>query len=170
MPRKLATPTKFDRAALAERVKVLFFAGNTLADACEMAGAPYEAIKKQSQREQWTEQRQEAEGLALRKSRLVPSVSRVAFDRAKTGRQTRNLLAKTAFRGARALYQETKANPLLPVEQASAFKQFTEAAAKIDGTWESTEGNKFAVSLSLNSIVQGGGIKVVPPGVEVVEG
>lgn len=172
MPKKRsgARKTNVEREAEKQAVKTLYYAGQSLLDAAEAVGVSHDAARQWAVRDGWTKEIQAAKSLVQSRSQAVAPATRIAFDRAKTGKMTRNLLSKAAFRMAREVAHQAKANPLSMFEDnASNFKQLTEAAAKIDGSWEDSSANRFAVSLNLNAIVQSGAIREIPPGAVIEE-
>lgn len=174
MPRKLAAPTRLsaaDRERLKERLKTLIYAGHNVRSASEMCGMEESTAQKWATRYGWRKEIKQVKALAPKSSEGVPTAANILFDLTQTNRQSRAALAQianlTVMRKLKAV-TEDEGHPGLLITDASDFAAVTKATAQIAGDWEDASANRFAVSLHLNQLVQGGQIKEIPPGVTVV--
>ena len=163
---KIIPKTKQEREAEKQRVKTLYCAGHSITDSARAVGVKQQTAFKWQQREGWKQEISQAKALVQSPSNFVHLDKNIAFDRAKTGKETRDLLSQASLRNARYMLEQPEE---MIFAGAAQFKAHVEAAAKIAGTWEDASANRFAIDLHINTLVSSGQIQEVPEGVQIVE-
>ena len=155
------TRTKPDRLQDRERAKLLIFQGHSTRDAAAMLGINENTLRGWSAEGRWQEEIKQLKELALRvverspvSRQQIPTapVQHVAFDLARTNRQTRSLLAKTANRTAKHVAKVAKEAPDAIFSNASDFASLTKASAMIDGSWDEENGSKLAIAINIGQM------------------
>jgi hypothetical protein len=143
--------TKLDRLKEKEDVKLLVFAGHSLADAARMRGVDLSAVKYWSAEGKWAEELKRIQSLAKANSPELTGPANVAFDLALTNRQSRAALAQIANMTAMKTLETVTEKPgSIAVEDASDFLTLVKATAQVAGDWQDQpQGNKYAISINL---------------------
>ena len=156
--------TKHDVQRQREDVKLLVFAGgHGVREAARIVGVNEDTACKWSAEGQWGEQIKRIKDLVSSGEASVSTAEKVAFDLAKTNKESRAALAQIAnlsvTRKLKKLAESDDA-PGIVIEDASDFAAITKATAQIAGDWDSTtDGQKFAVSINIGEMVRDGRIR-----------
>lgn len=164
-----------------EDTRILVYQGYSVREAARLVGISEATALAWSAKENWLADVQRIRALA--QSQIQPreeptmqnhqqqshsgTAQSVAYDLAKTNRETRSLLARGIHKAARHI-----ADGMMPEEMINAgpqVKAIVSSAKEIDGTWQDSSASKFAVSLQINQMVQGGLVQDIPEGAICIE-
>ena len=148
--------TKQDREAEKQRVKTLYYSGQTLSEAARAVGVTSEVARQWASRHGWTKEIQGVKQLVQSSSHPVTPDLNIAFDLAETNKKSRAALAQIAnLSVTRKLKKlaETEDAPGIIIEDASDFAAITKATAQIAGDWEDQgQGNKLAIAINIGQM------------------
>ena len=168
--KKRAVKTRMDKEREKEDVKLLVFAGYGVREAARQVGVNEDTACQWSFEGEWMQQLVRIKELANAEKAKSSTAENVAFDLARTNKQNRAALAQianlTVMRKLKTI-SEDEEHPGFAIDDASDFAATVKANAQIAGDWEQDIGNRFAIGLSINQVINSAQVIKLPAGATI---